>query len=70
LEGVAEKPRAASIQWTKQWERWKAPAGACSSKHLVAHLAVLTGWLWEVICQAKAQEQAWLQERQFFAEPV
>jgi hypothetical protein len=25
---------------------------------------------WEVICQAKAQEQAWLQKRQFFAEPV
>ena len=25
---------------------------------------------WDVICQAKAQEQAWLQERQFFAEPV
>jgi hypothetical protein len=25
---------------------------------------------WDVICQAKAQEQAWLQARQFFAEPV
>ena len=25
---------------------------------------------WEVICHAKAQEQAWLQARQFFVEPV
>jgi len=25
---------------------------------------------WDVICHAKAQEQTWLQEQQFFAEPV
>ena len=25
---------------------------------------------WEVICHAKAQEQAWLQARQFFVEPI
>jgi hypothetical protein len=25
---------------------------------------------WDVICHARAQEQAWLHERQFFTEPI